>query len=252
MRVKPLLLTALVVAVLAVAGSAAADLVFLRGDHVPPLALPSASPSPSAVAASSSSASAGTEPGTAAEGTGNDTLTGTWTIAPGSIVGYRVREQLASLSAESDAVGRTEAISGELTLSGDDAALELTSASFSVDMTTLTSDRGMRDNRLRTSGIETDAFPTSTFVLTAPVSLPAETATGAAVEIVLAGDLTLHGVTRAVSIPAQAQLVDGLIQVAGSLTFPFADFEISAPNIAGFVSVEDEGALEFLVSLQPG
>ena len=34
-------------------------------------------------------------------------------------------------------------------------------------MTSLASDKTMRDNRLRREGLETDAFPTATFKLTA-------------------------------------------------------------------------------------
>ena len=33
-----------------------------------------------------------------------------------------------------------------------------------------------------------------------------------------------------------------------ALTFPLADFDITAPNVGGFIiSIADEGALEFLV-----
>lgn len=54
--------------------------------------------------------------------------------------------------------------------------------------------------------------------------------------------------TKSVQIPAQAQLVDGTIQVAGSLTFPLSNYEIVAPTIGGFiVSIADEATLEFLV-----
>ena len=34
------------------------------------------------------------------------------------------------------------------------------------------------------------------------------------------------------------------IEVQGSLTFPFDEFGMSAPNIAGFVSVQDSATLE--------
>jgi len=40
-----------------------------------------------------------------------------------------------------------------------------------------------------------------------------------------------------------------LIQVQGSLTFPFSDYNIVAPNIGNFVTVQDNGTLEFLVNL---
>ena len=65
----------------------------------------------------------------------------------------------------------------------------------------------------------------------------------------LHGDLTLHGVTKSVDIPAKAQLSNGQIQIQGSITFPLSDYSITAPNIGGFiVSIADEGTLEFLVT----
>ena len=83
--------------------------------------------------------------------------------------------------------------------------------------------------------------------------MPAAALTGTASDLTLTGDLTLHGVTKSVEIPAQAQLVDGTIQVAGSLKFPLADYSIVAPNIGGFiVSIADEGTLEFLVNFTKG
>jgi polyisoprenoid-binding protein YceI len=176
-------------------------------------------------------------------------IPGTWTIAADSVVGYRVRERLASLSADSDAVGRTNAITGTATIAASGSTLTVSTAEFSVDMTTIASDRQMRDNRLRNDGIQTDTFPTSTFKLTTPVTLPAEATSGAQVDATLHGDLTIHGVTRTVDIPAKAQLNGNLIQVLGSYAFPFADFGINAPNIGGFVAVQDNGTLEFLVNL---
>ncbi|MEO5884827.1 MAG: YceI family protein [Candidatus Limnocylindrales bacterium] len=60
--------------------------------------------------------------------------------------------------------------------------------------------------------------------------------------------MTVHGVTRSVQIPSQAQLTSGQVQVAGSLTFALADFDIVAANVGGcIVSIADEGALEFLL-----
>ena len=72
---------------------------------------------------------------------------------------------------------------------------------------------------------------------------------GTASDITLTGDLSVHGVTKSVQIPAKAQLANGTIQVAGSLTFPLSDYGIVAPNIGGFVvSIADDGTLEFLVN----
>lgn len=241
---------------LAAGGGAAAWALFLRGDNVAPLSLPSTAPAASSDGATSSAsttpvASGATGSLPAASGSAIDaaSVPGTWSIGADSVVGYRVRERLANLSADSDAVGRTSSITGTATIAGSGDSLSVSTADFSVDMTTLESDKQMRDNRLRNDGIQTDQFPTATFKLTQGVAIPAEALTGAQVSVTLHGDLTLHGVTKTVDIPATAQLNGSVIQVLGSLDFPFSDFGISAPNIAGFVSVEDHGTLEFLVNL---
>jgi polyisoprenoid-binding protein YceI len=241
------------VAILAIAagGYLAYDNV-LRGDDVAPLALPSAAPSvaTSPSAATASDAAASTAPaGTAADGA----VAGTWTVTTGSEAGYRVRERLANLPAESDAIGRTSDVTGSITVVETGDAAQLTAGDISIDTTTIASDENRRDNRMRTEGLQTDQFPTASFTLTQPVDIPATAVAGTATDVTLVGDLTLHGVTRSVEIPVQAVLANGQIQVAGSLSFRLADFEITAPNVGGFVvSIADEGALEFLVVFAKG
>jgi polyisoprenoid-binding protein YceI len=244
----PILAVALLLAI-GIGAYVAYDQV-LSGDSVAPLALATPAPDASQTSTASEAAASG-EPGVSSEpasGTGGD-VAGTWIVAEGSQAGYRVREQLASLSAESDAVGRTADITGSITVESDGTTTTLTEGTLTVDTTTIASDEDRRDNRLRTEGLQTDSFPTATFTVTQPVEVPAAAVTGSASDLTLVGDLTLHGVTKSVSIPAQAQLVDGTIQVQGSITFPLADFDIVAPNIGGFIiSIADEGTLEFLVT----
>lgn len=250
-RTRSIALALLVVAAVAVGGFIAYDQV-LRGDSVAALALPSASPSSDAggaptLAPASTAPSADASSGPVSDGT----VAGEWTVGAGSVAGYRVREQLANLPAESDAVGRTEDVSGSITVEGDSGGAQLTAGTLTVDTTTIQSDEGRRDNRLRNEGLQTDQFPTATFTVTQPVEVPAAALAGTPTDLTLVGDLTLHGVTKSVEIPAQAQLTDGKIQVAGSHTFPLSDFDISPPNVGGFIlSIADEGALEFLVSFE--
>ncbi len=262
MRSRTALLGVVAVLLLVIGGGAIAWVTFLKGDDVAPLSLPSTAPGGSTPTTGDASPGTGSTDATSSAGAtlapssakpiDAAAVPGTWTITTDSIVGYRVRERLASLSADSDAVGRTNGITGSATIAASGGALSVTDASFSVDMTSLASDKRMRDNRLRNDGIQTDSFPTSTFKLTQPVALPAEATTGAIVNVTLHGDLTLHGVTKTVDIPAQARISGNEIQVAGSLTFPFSDYQINAPNIGGFVSVGDSGTLEFQVNLAKG
>jgi polyisoprenoid-binding protein YceI len=195
------------------------------GDAPPPVALASETPSP--------------DSGTG--GTGSADPASGWTIDPeGSFVGYRIREQLATLPAPSDAVGRTSAVSGTLRIDG----LEISAVDVTADVTRLTSDESRRDDRIRSSGLETDAFPEASFTLTEPIAFDAEPADGQTVDVMATGDLTLHGVTRSVEIPIQARRSGDTIEVVGSLEITLADYDIVPPNFGGFVTVEDHGTLE--------
>ncbi len=168
-------------------------------------------------------------------------LDGAWKVTTGdSFVGYRVREQLAILPAPSDAVGRTTAVDGELDIEG----LEITLVSVTADLTQLTSDRSMRDERIHTIGLETDSFPEATFTLTDPIVFDAQPKDGETVGAGATGDLTLHGVTNSVCVPVQATLDGDTIEVLGSVDVVFADYGMEAPNF-GFVTTQDHGTIEF-------
>src|ERR1700704_4496364 len=121
---------------------------------------------------------------------------GRWTVGSGSQAGYRVREKLASLSAPSDAVGRTTAVTGTLTLTQAASGYSVTAADFTVDVSKLSSDQSRRDQRIHSQGLESDPYPTATFKLTSPIALAADAGTGQTIHISATGDLTIHGVTK--------------------------------------------------------
>lgn len=182
-------------------------------------------------------------------------LTGAYTVDPGdpadpTFVGYRVTEQLAAAVVESEATGRTSDVSGSFTISGN----TVTETTVTANLQTLKSDREMRDDRIKTLGLESDQFPEATFVLTEPIDLSAA-ATRNAVRATATGDFTLHGVTQPVEIPLDAcrdRADPNIVQVVGNLPVEFADYDIDAPNIAGFVTVRDEGEMEFKIFFQKG
>jgi polyisoprenoid-binding protein YceI len=249
-RSRVFIAIAVVVLAIGIGGFIAYDQV-LRGDSAAALTLPTASSSPSSSStpATSTSAAASSAPATTSGGS----VAGTWTVAADSVAGYRVREQLANLPAQSDAVGRTSQVTGSITIKSSGSTTTVTGGTLTVDTTSITSDKTQRDNRLRSEGLQTDQFPAATFTLTKPVDVPAAALAGTASNVTLTGDLTLHGVTKSVDIPAQAQLVNGTIQVAGSIGFPLSDYSITAPNLGGvIVSIADTGTLEFLVNFSQG
>jgi polyisoprenoid-binding protein YceI len=176
-------------------------------------------------------------------------VAGRWSIASGSQGGYRVREKLAFLPAQSQAVGRTSALTGSATLTDAAAHVNVTKASFVIDVSTLKSDKSMRDEKIHTIGLESDRYPKATFVLSKPIELPATAARGKVADVGATGALTIHGSTQNVTIPVEMRLTSGKLQAAGSITFPWSKFAMTAPSVGGFVNVTDSATMEFELQL---
>ncbi len=175
-------------------------------------------------------------------------LPGHWVIGAGSQAGYRVREKLVALPAHTDAVGRTSAVTGSLDIVNRQGQLfVLKGATVRVDMRSLASDESRRDASIRTSGLQTDLYPEAGFVSDFDVAIPQSAQQGARTQFVLRGEFTLHGVTRAIALPMAAQVVNGHIEVAGNLDILMGDFRIHPPDIAGFVTVDIHGSMEYRV-----
>ena len=176
-------------------------------------------------------------------------LDGTWTVAPGTgddttVAGYRVEEEFVAGARKVTANGRTNDVTGTMTVAGG----SVTEGSFTVDMTTLTSDEGRRDQVIKSRGLEADQFPKATFALTEPITLPTEVADGETFAATATGDLTLHGVTKAVTIELTGRASGDTFAVQGSAPVAMADYDIEPPSVGGFVKVSDSGSFEFLVT----
>ncbi|HEY2814419.1 MAG TPA: YceI family protein [Acidimicrobiales bacterium] len=210
-----------VVLVLATIG-AGAFFLFLRDDAPPPAALRTRSGDPSSVGSTVS-------------------VDGTWAVQPGDQVfaGYRMQEKFGGDTVEHTAVGRTPKVSGTMTI---DSGM-VTTASFSADLTALSSDQVRRDRIIKTDGLETNRFPTATFVLSDPIPLDTPS-TGTVVNTNATGDLTLHGVTKRVTIPIMARWNGDTIDISGGTGIVLADYQMSPPGVGGFVSVADHGSFE--------
>jgi polyisoprenoid-binding protein YceI len=173
------------------------------------------------------------------------TLAGRWTIAGGSQAGYRVREKLGFLPAESDAVGRTSQITGSATLTESKGTATVTAASFVVAVNTLKSNEAMRDQHIQTIGLQSATYPKATFSLSTPTQLPASARSGKVFRDSVTGVFTIHGTSRRLTVPLEMRLTSSSLQAVGSLTFPWSEFDMTAPSVAGFVNVSGTATMEF-------
>src|SRR5207247_1727924 len=93
--------------------------------------------------------------------------------------------------------------------------------------------------------MDTETYPTASFVLSQPIrlgSIPAEGVTGTARAT---GELTMHGTTKTVTFTVTGRRTGNAIQVSGSIPITFAEWNIPNPSF-GPVTTEDHGTLEFL------
>ncbi|MCU1401272.1 MAG: YceI family protein [Acidimicrobiales bacterium] len=156
-------------------------------------------------------------------------------------VGYRVTENL--FGQDTEGVGRTTGVTGSLTLDGS----AITAAEFTVDMTTVKSDEDNRDRKFQGEIMETSTYPTANFTITQPIDLGTVPADGNEITATATGDLTLHGVTKSVTLTVKAQRNGDIIDVLGSTNIAFADYGIANPS-NGAVTTADNGTIEFLLS----
>lgn len=190
-----------------------------------------------------------TEPSAGENTTAVDDPSGTWAVDTGigefnfadatsTFVGFRVAEELSTVG-ETEAVGRTPSVSGELTIAGS----ELSAATIEADFTLIASDIPNRDGAMQRA-MNVAEHPTGTFTLTDPVDFGGVPVEGETITFSAVGDLTVNGITNPVELEMEAQVAEGNILVVGRTPVVFADYDITAPQAGPVVAIADNGTVE--------
>jgi polyisoprenoid-binding protein YceI len=104
-------------------------------------------------------------------------------------------------------------------------------------------DRQEIETRMKQDVLETSRFPEISFQSNEVIS---RAVGDTRFSVVLKGDLTLHGVTRPLEIPAQVLLANGTLQASGDFSLLQSDFDIPLVSVAGgTLKVKDELKLSF-------
>ena len=170
-------------------------------------------------------------------------------ISSGSEARYVVREELARLSFPNDAMGVTQDVSGELTLEAD-GTVRTESSLIRVDLSTLQSDEGRRDNYVRSRTLGTGQYPYTDFVPTAISGLNWPLPSTGEASFSITGDLTIRDVTKEVTWEISAQFSDDRITGTATTNFTFDEFNLTVPSVAVVLSVENNIRLEIDFVLQ--
>jgi polyisoprenoid-binding protein YceI len=169
-------------------------------------------------------------------------VSGTWTVGPGSLAGYRVQEVL--LGQHHTAVGRTPHVTGGAVISGTTVA----AAAFVIDVGSIKSDQPSRDAQFKGYIMQPYKYPHASFNLTQPIALGRIPPPGQVVQATAVGQLTIRGVTRPVTFPVQAERVSGGIDITARIAITFSEWHIPNPSFA-VAQVGDTGTVEVLLDL---
>jgi polyisoprenoid-binding protein YceI len=232
---RPIFLAALAVLAVLALGACGAYVYYFSGLRTSPSQLGlSATPSPNATIAPAAG------------------LAGRWTVGASSLAGYRVKELFVGQTSKHEAVARTSAVSGSLTVNGDSSGYQANEITITVALAGLQSqDQVAGRNVSQRDGVvarqlDVQQFPNASLFV-ASASVPAGV-TGGPVDVSGAGRLTIHGVTRDVTVSAKAQVLGDKVEIAGSLLIDMNDYQVPPPQVP-FVTVEPAVTIEFDVFL---
>jgi len=156
-------------------------------------------------------------------------------------IDVQMRELLAGNAAQTDAVETTKTVSGAILMDGTNAVL--TGSKLTMDLTTLQSDRQIRDNFIKRATLETNKFPTMDFVPKQLQGLNGPLPSSGQATFKLLGDATIKGVTKPISWDVTATFTQQAVQGQATASFKLSDFGMTPPKAGPVISVDDTGRL---------
>ena len=195
------------------------------------LPVPTTAPQPAAPAAAVSPA---------ARAAGDST---TLRIVPAdSEARFVAREQLLRNTIQSDAIGRTNAVAGQIVV-GPNGQVQ-TGSQVTVDVSTLKSDSNGRDGFIKRNTLQTDQFPQATFVPTSAEGLPNPLPQSGDASFSLLGDLTVHGVSKPATWDVNATFDGADVKGTATTVVQLAMFDMPVPHVPAVASIADDIRLE--------
>jgi polyisoprenoid-binding protein YceI len=133
--------------------------------------------------------------------------------------------------------GKTSDVSG--TIVADAAKPAAATIDIRINVDALDTGVSMRNKEMRERYLETNKWPLATFK-SVSVSGPQTVAANQPAEFSVAGDFTLHGVTKRITIPVRVVLIgDGRLHATSSFNVHMTDFGIRVPHNV-LVTVNDD------------
>lgn len=148
------------------------------------------------------------------------------------------------------AVGVTPQVSGEITV--DTASPQNSQiGTITADISQFKSDSSRRDNFIRQHFLESDKYPTVTFVPTQVEGLPQTYTEGQEVQLKITGNVTIRDVTKPVTFDATAKLSGGTLSGVATTSILMSDFGFGPISLMGMLKTEDQVKLTLTIVARP-
>ncbi|BAU95830.1 hypothetical protein N24_1568 [Corynebacterium suranareeae] len=175
-------------------------------------------------------------------------LNGTWDVVPGSLpnttsAGFTFAEILPG--EEKITSGSTTGVDGEVVIEDN----TLLSGLITVNMTHITTDQEKRDINVRTKLFHTDQYPEATFEVTDSVDLSELPDTGTIAQVVIPGELTIHGETKAVEPTFNVLRTGDQVVVASDIEINRLDFGVETPEFIA-AKINETGEINVRIVLE--
>ncbi len=208
-----------------------------------PTSTPTAEPPPTATSAPTATEAAVVDPtatqASAAPDPANSGMTRFVVVPDKTNVSYSVEETFLNENNRlATAIGKTSQVTGELSVNLSEPS-KIDFGEFSVDISTLTSDSGRRDNAIRGRWLESSRFPIARYTVTGLDGFPANPQEGQSLAFKMNGDLTVREATLPLTWDVTAVKNGSTITGEATTFIMMADWGVPPPNIAGVLIVKD-------------
>lgn len=147
--------------------------------------------------------------------------------------------------------GTTKDVNGSVAY--DSQTGEFLKGEVQIGLASIDSGNGVRDARMRNEFLQTDKFPTATFVVKKIENFPKFSEWkqwGNRQKGKMVGDLTIRNITKPVTFDAEAIYTGKELKITGTSKVKMTDYGITPPSIL-LVTVEDTLGLEFDALAKP-
>lgn len=139
--------------------------------------------------------------------------------------------------------GSTNDVDGEFTLTIQDGQPHFSMSNLTVNLQSLESDNGMRDQAIQRQWLESAKYPTATFVATSVENVPSDAVAGESYTFQVTGDMTIRDITKQVTFDVTVTLNGDALSGEGTTQIHMKDFGFDPPEILGRFTVSDPATI---------